>query len=212
MSDLRILVGDDHKVIFDGIQSMLENTISVTELQYAASIEQIGGALSREYFDLLVLDLNINGTNSLDHMSDFLELSPQTKILVFTSYGNKKFINKAKEAGALGYLVKNTGQQEFCGVVNKILAGGVDFPQKATVDYKSQIDHVLRVNMLEGVSERENQIISLVQDGNSDQEIADTLFISYNTVRTHKKNIFKKLDVRGNNGLIKLLHQKSMGF
>lgn len=212
MSDLRILVGDDHKVIFDGIQSMLENTIPVAELQYAASIEQIREALSRERFDLLVLDLNINGINSLEHISDFLELSAQTKILVFTSYGNKKFIVKAKEAGALGYLVKNTDQQEFCGVVNKILAGGTDFPQKVTADYKNQIDHGLRVNMLEGVSERENQIISLVQEGNSDQEIADILFISYNTVRTHKKNIFKKLEVHGNNGLIKLLYQKNMEF
>jgi DNA-binding NarL/FixJ family response regulator len=212
MSDLRILVGDDHKVIFDGIQSMLENTISVDELQYAASIAQIREALSRDRFDLLVLDLNINGINSLEHISDFLALSAQTKILVFTSYGNKKFIIKAKEAGALGYLVKNTDQQEFCGVVNKILAGGTDFPQKVTADYKSQIDHVLRVNMLEGVSERENQIISLVQEGNSDQEIADILFISYNTVRTHKKNIFKKLVVSGNNGLIKLLYQKNMEF
>ena len=95
MSDLRILVGDDHKVIFDGIQSMLENTISVTELQYAASIEQIKEALCREYFDLLVLDLNINGINSLDQMSEFLRISAQTKILVFTSYGNKKFIVKS---------------------------------------------------------------------------------------------------------------------
>lgn len=212
MTDLRILVGDDHRVIFDGIQSMLENTISVANLQYAASIEQIREALTNECFELLVLDLNINGGNSLDHIGEFLQLSAQTKILVFTSYGNKKFIIKAKEAGASGYLIKNTDQQEFCETVNKILAGGSDFPQKIAVEYNNQIDHSLRNNMLAGVSEREKQIVSLVRDGNSDQEIADILFISYNTVRTHKKNIFKKLSVRSNNGLIKLLHQNHKGF
>lgn len=212
MNELKILVGDDHKVIFDGVQAMLKGTVEASNLQYAASIEEINQALDCEYFDLLVLDLNINGCNSLDYMSDFTQLSPETHILIFTSYANKTFIMKAKEAGARGYLVKNTEKDAFCALVKKILTGGTEFPLKASTAYKTQIDHPLRNKNLEGVSERECEIISLLQDGNSDQEIADTLFISYNTVRTHKKNIFKKLEVRGSNGLIKFLQQQNTGF
>ncbi len=201
---VNVLVGDDHQVIFQGIETMLHNHKVIKTLDYAATIEEITSRLSESSYDLLVLDLNINGINSLDHIEAFRDIISDLKIIIFSSYNNKKLIDKANDLNTNGYLLKNTDQSSFQTAIEKIINGGTVFDQELKIS-ATQDNDLDQYASLEELSKREKELALLIISGNNEQEIADLLCISKNTVRTHKKNIFRKLNVSGTFGLIKYI-------
>jgi DNA-binding NarL/FixJ family response regulator len=203
-----ILICDDHPLIVDGIRAMLGKATTYFKVDFVSDLDALHAHLTDTSPDLLILDINMAGVNSLDHVSIVKRRSPATKIIMFSSYSSNTFMRLAKEAGADGYLSKQTEQKEFNQAIQVVLRDQNYFPslvEHAQVSTKSLPTEVV---MLEGVSDREMQIIALISEGNNEQEIANTLYISYHTVKTHKKNIFRKLQVNGTNGLIKLLHKQ----
>ncbi|ARN75513.1 response regulator [Oceanicoccus sagamiensis] len=208
---VNVLVGDDHQVIFQGIETMLNNHSIINDLDYAASIDEISSRLSENKYDLLLLDLNINGINSLDHVEAFRGIIEDLKIIIFSSYNNKKLIDKASDLNTNGYLLKNTDQDSFQSAIEKVINGGTVFDQELKIT-DSPSDDIEQYANLEELSKREKELAALIIAGNNEQEIADLLFISKNTVRTHKKNIFRKLNVSGTFGLIKYIQANNEVF
>jgi len=210
-TSINILVGDDHHVIFQGVVAMLSHDDRPERLDYAESIDTIKSCLTETHYDLLILDLNLAGTNSLEYVPSFMALAPNLKIIIFSSYNNKKLLEKAQALDVNGYLLKSTGEKKFRAAVQTVMKGGVYFDIENNEGLEQESD-LHRFNHVVELSTREKELASLIISGNNEQELAELLFISKNTVRTHKKNIFRKLNVSGTFGLIKYIQANSEVF
>lgn len=208
---INILVGDDHHVIFQGVVAMLSHGDHSERLDYAESIDAIKSRLADTHYDLLILDLNLAGTNSLEYVPSFMALVPNLKIIIFSSYNNKKLLEKAQSLNVQGYLLKSTGEKQFRAAIRTVMQGEVYFEIGNDQGLEQESDLQRFSHVLE-LSAREKELASLIISGNNEQELAELLFISKNTVRTHKKNIFRKLNVSGTFGLIKYIQANSEVF
>jgi len=211
VSGINILVGDDHHVIFQGVVAMLSHDDHSEQPDYADSIDAITSRLADTHYDLLILDLNLAGTNSLEYVPSFMDLAPDLKIIIFSSYNNKKLLEKAQALNVNGYLLKSTDEETFRAAIRTVMQGGSYFDIE-NVDGLEQESDLHRFNHVVELSAREKELASLIISGNNEQELAELLFISKNTVRTHKKNIFRKLNVSGTFGLIKYIQANSEVF
>ena len=203
MQLLKILVADDHEIIFDGIKSMMEGQDFIKALDHCSSFRQLISKLAEKNYDVLVLDLNMGGKNALTGIREIKEQNQKCKIIVLTSYENPKFVQKSQELGLDGFLLKNTTKKEFIKALQTVTSGGQYYPEvKDELPSKDSFDNFTSINSL---SDREKELVELIIQGFNENEIAEKLFISRHTVKTHKKNIFKKLNVHGVLGLIKLM-------
>jgi len=200
-----VIVVDDHKIIFDGIKSMLDESAFIHSLDYCASLAQLKSILSQNRYNVLVLDLNLSGENALNAINEIKFLNPNIKIIILTSYENNTLVQKAKQLGVDGYLLKNTTQKLFIGALKKIVSGEKYFPDFNDNTSSEFVQSIDSFSTIQSLSNRERELVQCLLSGLNEKEIADKLFISRHTVRTHKKNIFKKLNVSGVMGLIKLM-------
>lgn len=209
MKSIDILVVDDHKIIFDGIKSMVEDQEFVHSLEYCSSLQQLKSKINQKNYDVLILDLNLEGENALNIVHEIKFIRPTLKIIVLTSYDSKKLFQKAKELDLEGFLLKNTTKKQFIEALQKVILGEKYYPklnQTIPSEFTQSIDTFGSINSL---SNREQELVKCLLNGLNEKEIADKLFISRHTVRTHKKNIFRKLNVHGVMGLIKLMKEQS---
>ncbi len=204
-----ILVGDDHHIIYQGIEAMLSRSNGIGRLDHSSSADSIQQCLLNTHYDLLILDLNLAGTNSLDHVEHFRTIDKNLKIIIFSSYNNKKLIAKARQLEVNGYLLKSTDEATFNEAIVSVMQGESYFLADGAEDEKLDEPALMHITEL---STREKELASLIVAGNNEQELAELLFISKNTVRTHKKNIFRKLNVSGTFGLIKYINANSEVF
>lgn len=207
VTSINMLVCDDHKVIFQGVQAMLFDYPNLEALEYADSLPSLINRLKTKRFSLLILDLNISGINSLEHISEIRAQQPNIKIVIFSSYDNPTLVKKAQAENVNAFLVKNSDSETFIDAITKTLKGERFYEKSDKVIHtaNSEIDHIKQEVEL---STREQEIAILMVSGHNEQELAEKLFISKHTVRTHKKNIFRKLKVSGTPGLIKYLQAK----
>jgi|GEM_PF-1459908 len=210
-AQISILVGDDHQIIFSGLSDLLGELTSISRFDYASSIPEIRDKLSNSSYTLLLLDLNINGINSLDYVGQFKSLCPNLKVIIFSSYNNPKLRAKAEELDADAYLSKSSDGQTIRDVITRVTNGESWFESEQ--DIATHVgDDFIESAKLADLSKREKQVVGLVLSGHNESEIAEELFVSKNTVRTHKKNIFQKLDVSGVSGLLKYLQASGEEF
>lgn len=208
LNPINILVVDDHEIIFDGIESMLKDEEFVQSLDYCSSIPELKSLLIVNNYHILVLDINMDGKNTLDAIHEIKAIKPEVKIIVFTSYENNKLFQTAKELDLSGYLLKNTTKKQFIEVLHKILNGENHF-QEFDKEFPSEFTQSIDTfNNLNSLTKREKELAEFIVKGFNENEISDKLFISRHTVRTHKKNIFKKLKINGVMDLVKLINDQ----
>lgn len=205
MKPVDILVVDDHKIVHEGIVSMLNDQDFVGKIDYCPSLASLKTTLRGKQYDLLILDINLAGENALDAIDEIKFLAPNVKVIALTSYDNQRLVQQAKDLNIDGYLLKNTTKKLFISTIWEVLNGKKYFhsSKSAPMDEFSQsLDSFANKSTL---SKREQELVGYLTSGLNESEIAEKLFISRHTVRTHKKNIFKKLNVHGVMGLIRLM-------
>ncbi|MDH5366734.1 MAG: response regulator transcription factor [Cyclobacteriaceae bacterium] len=209
MNPIKILVVDDHEIIFDGIKSMLLGEEFVQTLDYCPSILELKSSLIVNNYHVLILDINMDGKNTLDVVHEIKAIKPEIKIIILTSYENNKLYQVAKQLDLAGYLLKNTTKKLFIEALHKVINGEKhfqEFNKEFSNEFTLSLDDFDRFNSL---SQREKELAELIVKGFNENEISDRLFISKHTVRTHKKNIFKKLKINGVMDLVKLINDQS---
>ncbi len=213
---IKIVIADDHPMIIDGIELMLENEETYAVVGSANSIRELFSVIREQKPDLTLLDLNIAGENILDHIEDLKTRFPKVKTLIISSYDANTFVKIAKEKGVDGYILKNTNKAQFLEVLEKIMAGAFYFintSQKSSSKIKLDSlpekfkDDFLKKGIL---SEREIEIIKYIANGNTEQEIADALFLSKHTIHTHRKNIMRKLNIHSAVELVRFAYESRL--
>jgi DNA-binding NarL/FixJ family response regulator len=188
---IRVLVVDDHAVIRDGITAMLDphdDLLVVGTAADGATAVELAGALRP---DVVLMDLRMPGVDGVAATARISALPSAPHILVLTTYDSDADITRAIAAGALGYLLKDTGRDDLLDAIRAVADGvSVLTPSVATTLVRQH-----RATRLEPLSTRERQVLTLVAGGATNRDIAAALKVSEATVKTYLTRIFNKLEV-----------------
>lgn len=203
MKKYSIILADDHQFLLEGLLSILKQQPSFEIVATAQNGFELIDAVLQHRPDLVILDMNMPGYDGLQCLDRIKADFPKTKVLVLTNYNQPELVNEVKKRKAEGYLIKNSSAGELTEVISKILDGQMHFPApgqlQAIRDDSFFLDGFLKKYQL---TKREVEIISLVCQELSNKEIADKLFLSELTIKTHRRNILRKLDIKNVAGLV----------
>jgi DNA-binding NarL/FixJ family response regulator len=206
----QIVICDDHLLFLNGISALLKNTGNNYFISKFSDVHSCKQHLLQNTADVFICDLNIN---NFDGFLLLEELKPQlknTKTIILTAYYEDFLIQKAKRMGIDAFLKKETTSEELISVIesNKNQEFYTNKNYKKSVSVYSTIDESI-INKFR-ISKQEKEIIKLIIKGLTSKEISNILFIAKTTVDTHRKNIYKKLEISNSSSLIKFAHENNL--
>ncbi|MBL7930135.1 MAG: response regulator transcription factor [Bacteroidia bacterium] len=206
MKKKRIFLVDDHRMILDGLQSLLENDDHFeTAGTYTSAAEAIKYIDSLKP-DFIITDISMPGMNGIEFTAEVKKKYPHIKIIALTMSGDAGMIEEMTAAGISGYVLKNTGRKELKESLEKVSSGEMFYSTEAAAAMLMALRQQKKLREEEEkahLTPREKEIIKLIAQEYSNAMIAESLFISERTVETHRKNIFRKTNTKNIVGLIK---------
>jgi DNA-binding NarL/FixJ family response regulator len=186
--ELKIYIADDHPIVVEGLIEVLKRKTNCVVNGIAHNGQQLVDLIQKEIPDLAIVDINMPVMNGIQCTEWIKKNHPAVKVIILTMYPEKTFVNQLIKAGADGCLLKSRGTIDLINAIERVSEGKSYFDW--IYDFRKEQDAKEY-----RLSEREIQIIKLIIDGKANGEIAQTIFVSEDTVKTHRKNIFKKLKV-----------------
>ena len=206
MSDLRILLGDDHTLVRQGLRKILEERRDWQVVGEASDGRDAARLADLTRPHVAVLDIAMPRLNGIEATRQILRRSPDVRVLILSMYSSEGYIIQALKAGAKGYLLKDSVDTELIHGVESVAAGKSFFsPSVAKVMLDDYVRHLTDRGLqdrYESLSDREREIFQLVAEGHSNKEVADLLSVSPATVETHRAHILQKLDVHNTAELV----------
>src|SRR5688572_4207752 len=201
---IKILIIDDHPLVIDGIKTMLKDE---GYLRIEASVKTAKEALS--YLDnnlspdIILLDINLPDTDGLRLCEIIREKNKSVKIIGLTYVNEAGIITQMIKKGANGYLLKSMEREELIEAINKVMNGSVYLSKAANEKILQQLQHYDLPNKnIPVLTHREKEILQLLSEGMTSNEIAARLFLSNYTIDTHRKNMLQKFNVHNTQSLI----------
>jgi len=211
----KILMADDHQILLDGMKAILDGDKKYKIVGEAHNGEEVLEILSDTEVDVLIMDINMPKMDGIEALKEIQKLNTDLKIIILSSYDDLRLIKEVLKAGAMGYVTKNSAAEHIVTAINTVLNDEQffdsdiqkkiigAFPTGKSKKAERTQEGVLPVSL----TGREQEILRLIALEYSSREIADQLFISINTVETHRKNLIRKLNVRNSIGLAKIALQ-----
>ena len=202
---VRLVLCDDHRIITDGLQRLLQDAAWVECVGTAASGKELLFLLEHLSADIILLDLDMPGMDGAEAMQQVMDRCPRTKVIILTMHDGPSMVRRLMEQGADGYLLKTCGRDELLRAIQAVHEGNRHFSAEITESLlKHRAEVSSREDRLGAISEREREVLAALAQGLSNKEIGDRLFISHRTVDTHRSNLMKKLNVHNLAGLVRL--------
>ncbi len=200
-----LLLVDDHQIIRDGIRFYFEGDKEFVIKDEAENGLEALELLKENEYDIILTDINMPKMDGVEFMKSLRENYPDQKILVLSMYNEAGYINKMIALGANGYVLKKSDKNELVDAIKKVLDGQDHYSDEV---YKTIIGNIAgrkpkeRLTLEADLSDREKEVLVLITNEYSNQEIADKLFISIRTVETHKRNLLEKTGCKNIAGLV----------
>lgn len=194
---MRIIVADDHTVIREGLEALLNFQPDIEVVAVAANGEQARYLVSVHRPDILLLDIDMPpGENGLLTAEKIRREHPETKIIMLTMYDDREYLLHTIQNGASGFVLKNAPEGELLDAIRTVSQGGLHL-SKEMVPHLVQgfLRHHNEADDYLPLREREVEILTLIAKGYGNKEIAERLYLSVKTVETHKHNIMEKLNL-----------------
>ena len=195
MSKIRILLVDDHAVLRAGIRALLDMHADFEVVGEAADGQQAVARVRELHPDVVLMDVGMPGLDGMAATRQIKSDCPRTRVLFLTQHENKEYVLPALKIGASGYVLKRSEGDELLTAIRAVHAGGTFFdPAIAGVvaeDVRRERD--APTDPFDALTDREREVLTLLAQGQTYQQIAETLFISPKTVDYHRANILRKL-------------------
>ena len=199
MSRLRLLLADDHTMVRQGLRKVLEGHREWDVIAEASDGREAVRLAEEHKPDVAVLDVAMPLLNGIEATRQIVKRSPNTRVLVLSMYSDEAYVTQVLEAGAIGYLLKDSADVDLIEAVRVVSQGRSFFsPAVARLmldDYRRQLAEKGIVDRLYSLSTREREIFQLVAEGKTNKQIAALLSVSPSTVETHRGHVMEKLNL-----------------
>lgn len=204
--NIKIAIIEDDEIIREGYALLIGNAEGYEVVSRYASFDDATKTIVNDNPDVILLDIELPGTNGIAAIPRLKKMLPHAHILILTVYESEKLIFEALANGASGYLTKNTPPAKIVESVKEVKDGGGPM----SVNIARMVIKSFQRNQESPLSKRETQILEQIADGKSRSQIAKELFIDLETVRSHIKNIYLKLDVNSRADAIKTAKENKL--
>jgi DNA-binding NarL/FixJ family response regulator len=194
----RIFIVDDHYMVIEGIHSLLKNETGLEWMGHAMNAESCLAFLRSRQPDVIFMDINLPDKSGIDLCKEVKEKYPSVFIIGLSTFNQQSFITRMMDNGASGYVLKNASKDELLLAIQTVLRGRTYLSHEAAM-----IADKKPVENAPVLTRREKEVLELISDGLTTQEIADKLFVSPTTVDTHRKNLLLKLEAKNVAAMIK---------
>lgn len=207
---IRLLIADDHPVFRQGLRAMLDSNDEFEVIGEAADGDEALGRTLELQPDVVLMDLRMPGLNGIDATRRILEAKPNIGVLVLTMFEDDDSVFAAMRAGARGYLLKGSEQDDVVRAIRSIASGEAIFGPAIAgrlIAYFSSAN----ATAFPELTDREREVLELIAQGKNNQAISNELVLSLKTVRNHVSNVFNKLQVTDRAGAIVKAREAGMG-
>ncbi len=210
----KVFIADDHAVVRDGLRALLEAHPDITVVGDASDGRQAVSQVLALNPNVVIMDISMPEVNGIDATRQILEHNPEVKVIILSMLGTSEHVFRALQAGAKGYLLKESAGREVVDAVLAVAAGRRYLSQPITdtlvIDYVRQREQFPEKTLVDTLSHREREILKLVLEGKSSAEIGNLLFLSAKTVDTYRSRMMRKLGVSDLQGLVKFAIQHGL--
>lgn len=206
---LSVVIADDHNLFINGLWMLLNDEPDIEVIDTAANGRELLSMLIKSQPQLLLLDINMPGMNGFDLLKHVRDVYPKIKVVMLSTYNEEHLVEKAKAGGASGYIFKNAEKGDLLQAMRLVGQGGQCFPVRQSVNTSSLSgsDPFLKQFQL---TKREIELLQLIKQDFTNQQMADHLHLSIYTVETHRKNIMQKLNLKNPVELTKFILQYNL--
>lgn len=209
--NIRVLVADDHAIVREGLGIMLGNQPDMEVVGLATNGREAIRMVDQYQPDVAVMDISMPELNGIEAIQQMLPSHPRMKVIVLSIHETKPYVYRALKAGAKGYLIKETAGLEVVDAVREVYRGERYLSQRIAdlltdISFRS-LENSGKTSPLEQLSPREREILQLVAEGKTSQEIGERLSISSKTVDTYRSRLMHKIGVEDVAGLVKFAIQ-----
>jgi len=202
MEKIRIIIADDHQLFRNGLKILLNSFPDFEVTGEASNGAEFLKLLNTIPADIALMDINMPEMDGIEATRKGLSLCPELKIIALSMYGEEEYYYKMVDAGVKGFLLKDSDISEVKEALITVSKGGSYFSQELLYHVIQKIKHREHESKTANLSKREKEILAKICEGLSNQEIADTLFISKRTVDKHRANLLGKTNSKNTASLI----------
>lgn len=203
---IKVLLVDDHRMVRAGLKSVIDEFDNIKVTAQAGTVQEALTVLAAKEIDVVLMDINLPQQNGIEGAQIISKDFREVKVIGLSMNDDHFSISEMLKAGAFGYILKDSDEEELKKAIETVFEGESFFTEKVT---KVMMNAMLVKNKKESdqgaivLSQRETEILKLVSDGLTNNEIGEKLFISARTVDTHRRNLLQKTGTKNSAGLVK---------
>ena len=203
----KIFIVDDHQMIIEGLKSLLQNETNIQFVGSANSAEKCLQYFKNQTCHIILMDISLPDINGIELCKIITDKYPNVKVIALSTFNQGTYVRKMLESGANGYLLKNVSKIEIVKAITTVMKGNnyLTTEVEMALRYENELQ-----NNLPKLTKRENEVLNLIANGFTNSQISEKLFICVDTVDSHRKNLYLKLNVKNTAMLIKFANENNL--
>lgn len=207
---MRILLVDDHAVVRRGLRQILEEEFETATFGEAQNAAEAFELVSKQKWDVVVLDMTLPGRSGLEVLKEVKKLSPKLPVLVLSIHPEEQYAIRVLRAGAAGYMTKESAPDELIEAIKKVLTGGKYISSSLAEKLAFDLEADTGKPSHESLSDREFEVMVMIASGKTVSEVAEKLSLSVKTISTYRARILEKMQMRNNAQLMQYAMAKGL--
>ncbi len=214
MAKIKVLIADDHAIVREGVRMILAKEGDIEVVGEAGDGRQALDLVDRLRPDVVIMDLSMPEMGGIEATKHVKERQPAVNVLALTMHEDESYVFQLLRAGASGYVLKRAAAQDLVQAVRAAARGEAflypSIARKVVEDYLKRVEQGEERERYDGLTEREREVLTLIAQGLTNQQIAQKLFISIKTVQTHRAHILEKLGLHDRTELVRYAIRKGL--
>jgi len=207
---IKIIIVDDHPIFRSGLKQILETEMEMKVVGTAGSAPELYRILGSITWDLIILDIHLPGENGIEILKELLYRDNKVRVLFLSNYPESQYGIRALEAGASGYMTKETAPRELVTAIRKIMAGKKYLSETMVEKLANGLGRKSKKTGHETLSDREFQVMGLLGSGKTVKEVAAELRLSVQTVSTYRSRVMAKMKMDSNADIIRYVIENNL--
>lgn len=204
---IKVFLVDDHQMVIEGIKSLLLGEDCIKHIGCTNTAEKCLQFFKTATCDVILMDINLPDKSGIELCKIITEKYPKVKVIALSTHNQGTYVRKMIESGANGYLLKNAGKHEILKAIQTVTQGNnyLTFEAERALKYENELQ-----SKLPKLTKREKEVLILIAEGFTNAQISEKLFISIDTVDSHRKNLHTKLEVKNTAMLLKFATENNL--